>query len=188
MSINNKSVSKVNLGDFKSAGFDRGAGNLKEILWYLTKVAFFLSALPYPNFLKIKLLKLFGARVGNGIVIKPRVNIHFPWKLEIGHNVWIGEEACILNFEKVILGNNVCISQRTFLCGGNHDYRDPAMSYRNGPITVQDGAWVGACCFIGPGVNIGIDTVVSAGSIVSSNLEANGIFKGFPASFVKNRW
>lgn len=188
MSVDNTPVSRVKLGDFKAADFDRGAGSLKEILWYLTKVVFFLSALPYPNLLKIKLLKLFGARVGKGVIIKPRVNIHFPWKLEIGNDVWIGEEAYILNFEKVMLGNNVCISQRAFLCGGNHDYKDPAMSYRNGPITVQDGAWVGACCFIGPGVTIGHDTVVSAASVVTTSLQSNHVVKGNPAVFIKYRW
>lgn len=188
MSIDPNPVSRVKLGDFKSAGFDRGAGTLKEALWYITKVVFFLSALPYPNFLKIKLLKLFGARVGDGVIIKPRVNIHFPWRLLIGNNVWIGEEAYILNFEKVSIGNNVCISQRAFLCGGNHDYKDPEMSYRNGTITVQDGAWIGACCFIGPGITIGYDTVVSAASVVTSSLDSNYIVKGNPAVFVKYRW
>lgn len=188
MSVDTDPVSRVKLGEFKSDGFDRGAGTLKEILWYLTKVVFFLSALPYPNVLKIKLLKLFGAKVGSGVNIKPRVNFHFPWKLEIGNDVWIGEEAYILNFEKVILGNNVCISQRAFLCGGNHDYRDPAMSYRNGPITIQDGAWIGACCFIGPGVTIGYDTVVTAASVVTASLESNEIVRGNPAVFIKYRW
>lgn len=181
-------ASRVKLGDFKPDGFDRGAGKLKEMAWYLTKVAFFLSALPYPNVFKVMLLKLFGAKVGKGLIIKPRVNIHFPWKLEIGENVWIGEEAFILNFEKVIIGNNVCISQRAFLCGGNHDFRNPAMPYRNGPITLQDGVWVGACCFIAPGVNIGTDTVVAATSVVTGSLAANGIFRGNPAIFIKPRW
>ena len=180
--------SRVKLNDFRPDGFDRGAGKIKEVCWYLVKMLFFLSAFPFPSSLKVLLLKLFGGKIGNGVNIKPRVNIHFPWKLSIGDNCWIGEEVFILNFEKVVIGNNVCVSQRAFLCGGNHDFKQPSMPYRNGPITLNDGAWVGASCFVGPGVTIGIDCVVTAGSIVTSNLNNNGIFRGNPAVFIKNRW
>ncbi|WP_300021517.1 colanic acid biosynthesis acetyltransferase WcaF [uncultured Maribacter sp.] len=172
----NTTKSKVRLNEFNSAiGLNRGASKLKEMLWYLTKVLFFLSALPYPSKFKVWLLKLFGAKMGIGIIIKPRVNIHFPWKLEIGNHVWIGEEAFLLNFEQIRIGNNVCISQRSFLCGGNHDYRIPSMPYRNGPIELQDGCWIGACCFIGPNVVIGYDSVITVGSIIVTEIENSKI-------------
>jgi putative colanic acid biosynthesis acetyltransferase WcaF len=116
------------------------------------------------------------------------VNIHFPWKLVVGDHVWIGEEAFLLNFELLSIGNNVCISQRAFLCGGNHDYKTASMPYRNGPITLEDGSWIGANTFIGPNVTIGVDTVVSAGSVVTQSLEGNGIYRGNPVQFIKNRW
>lgn len=181
--------SRVNLGAFNSAvGLERGAGKLKEITWYFIKMIFFLSAMPYPNALKKLLLQLFGARIGKGVVIKPRVNIHFPWKLIVGNDVWIGEEVFLLNFELLTVGDNVCISQRAFLCGGNHDFRIPEMPYRNGPITLMDGCWVGASVFVSPGVTIGTDTVVTAGSVVTANLESNGIYKGNPLVYIKSRW
>lgn len=181
--------SKVRLHDFNPAlGLDRQAGKVKEILWYFTKLLFFLTSFPWPSSFKRGLLRLFGATVGNGLVLKPRVNIHMPWKLEIGNDVWIGEEAFLLNFEKLTIGNNVCVSQRAFLCGGNHNFSDPTMQYRNGPITLQDGCWVGASVFVGPNVTIGTDTVVSVCSVVTKSLPANGVFKGDPATFVKLRW
>ena len=184
-----EATSKVSLKDFDaSVGLDRGASRFKELCWYLIKVIFFLSALPYPSSLKTKLLRIFGAKIGQGLVIKPRVNIHFPWKLEIGNHVWIGEEAFLSNFEKFTIGNNVCISQRSFLCGGNHDYRNPAMPYRNGPITLKDGAWVGACCFIGPNVTIGTDTVITVGSVIVSNQEGNNVITKPIAPQTKVRW
>ncbi|NCD68392.1 WcaF family extracellular polysaccharide biosynthesis acetyltransferase [Mucilaginibacter agri] len=181
-------ISKVKLGAFSATGFNRGAGKIKETIWYLFKMLFFLSAFPFPSSLKCWLLRMFGARVGNGVVIKPRVNIHFPWKLDLGNDVWIGEEALLLNFELLTIGNDVCVSQRAFLCGGNHNYKDPAMPYRNGAITLKDGVWVGACCFVGPGVTVGVDTVVSAGSVVTGDLNANSIYKGNPPVFIKERW
>src|SRR5580698_7643499 len=120
-------------------GLDRGRSRLCEATWYLAKCALFLTPLPFPCRLKCQVLRWFGARVGRGVVIKPRVNIHFPWKLTIGDFAWIGEEAFILNFEPVYIGAHCCISQRAFLCTGNHDHRHPDMPYRNRPITVEDG-------------------------------------------------
>jgi len=182
-------LSKVKLAEFNSGvGLNRGASKLKEVSWYFIKMLFFLTAFPFPNAMKRSLLKIFGAKVGDGVVIKPRVNIHMPWKLSIGNDVWIGEEVFLLNFEPMVIGNNVCISQRAFLCGGNHDYLDPTMPYRNGPITLEDGSWVGAGCFIGPNVTIGTDTIVTAGSIATKSLVANGIYRGNPAEYIKPRW
>ena len=149
---------------------------------------FFISAFPYPSSFKRFILRSFGAKVGKGLIIKPRVNIHFPWKLTVGDDVWIGEEAFLLNFEPLVIGNNVCISQRAFLCGGNHNYKMPSMPYRNGSITLEDGCWIGANCFVGPNLIIGVDTVVSAGSVVTKSLNSNGIYRGNPVEFVKNRW
>ena len=182
-------MSKVRLDLFESKiGLVRSVSKSKEIIWYLIKVLFFLSALPYPSKFKVKILRVFGATVGNGLVIKPRVNIHFPWKLVVGDHVWIGEEAFLLNFELLSIGDNVCISQRAFLCGGNHDYKIPSMPYRNGPITLEEGCWIGANTFVGPNVTIGMDTVVSAGSVVTQSLAGNGIYRGNPVQFIKNRW
>src|SRR5665213_1296234 len=119
---NSEPVSRVHLNDFDpSIGLDRGASKAKEALWYMIKMLFFLSAIPFPSKLKMALLTWFGAKMGRNIVIKPRVNIHMPWKLEIGDYSWLGEEVLILNFELVKIGKNACISQRAFLCCGNHD-------------------------------------------------------------------
>jgi putative colanic acid biosynthesis acetyltransferase WcaF len=182
-------ISKVNLGGFNSrVGLERGAGKLKEISWYFIKMIFFLSAMPYPNSLKRFLLQWFGAKIGLGVIIKPRVNIHFPWKLVVGNNVWIGEEVCLLNFELLTIGDDVCISQRAFLCGGNHDFRIPEMPYRNGPVTLMNGCWIGASVFVSPGVTVGTDSVITAGSVVTANLEPNGIYKGNPLVYIKQRW
>lgn len=181
--------SLVSLSKFNSQiGLDRQVSKSKEIIWYLFKMFFFLSAFPFPYSFKSHILRIFGAKVGNDLVIKPRVNIHFPWKLTIGDNVWIGEEAFLLNFEPLNIGSNVCISQRAFLCSGNHDFRDTSFGYRNGPITLMDGSWVGASVFVGPNVTIGVDSVIAAGSILTKSVGNNGVYQGNPAIFVGNRW
>lgn len=180
---------QVMLSKFNSMnGLDRGKPKLVEIIWYLLKIFFFLSAFPWPMQFKVFVLRAFGARIGKGVVIKPRVNIHFPWKLLIGDYVWLGEETFILNFEPINIGSNVCISQRTFLCGGNHDFKDPSFSYRNEPIVIEEGAWVGAQVFVAPGVTIKKNAVISAGSIVYSDIPANMVCSGNPCTPIKYRW
>jgi putative colanic acid biosynthesis acetyltransferase WcaF len=171
-----------------SKGLVRGRSLPVEVLWYVCKSAFFLTAFPWPMSLKRSLLTVFGGKIGEGVVVKPRVNIHFPWKLRIGAQAWLGEEVFILNFEPVSIGAHACISQRAFLCTGNHDFRDPAMSYRNRPITVGDGAWVGAQCFVGPGVTIGVDAVATAGSVVVSDLPPATVCSGNPCAPRAQRW
>jgi putative colanic acid biosynthesis acetyltransferase WcaF len=182
-------MTRVRLDQFQpDATLERGRARGVETLWYLCKCVFFLSPLPWPQGLKAWLLKCFGAKIGEGVVIKPRVNIHFPQKLVIGSHSWIGEEVFILNLEPVTIGAHCCISQRAFLCTGNHDFRDPLFPYRGAPIVVEDGVWVGAAVFVGPGITIGTDAVVTAGSVVAGNLPAGMICSGNPCVPTKKRW
>jgi putative colanic acid biosynthesis acetyltransferase WcaF len=169
-------------------GLNRGRPLWIEAAWYMVKCFVFLSPLPWPSRLKCALLRLFGADVGTHVYIKPRVNLHFPWKARIGDYAWIGEEVFILNFEPVSIGAHCCISQRAFLCTGNHDYRQPEMPYRNRPIRVENGAWIGAQVFVAPGVTIGTDTVVAAGSIVTLDLPPGMVCSGNPCRPHKPRW
>lgn len=167
---------------------DRGRPRWVEALWYLFKCAFFLSALPWPGGLKRGLLRRFGAKVGTGVYIKPRVNIHFPWKLQIGDHSWIGEEVFLLNLEPIVIGAHCCISQRAFLCTGNHDFKSPSMPFRNRAIVVEDGAWIGAQVFVGPGIVIGSEAVIAAGSVVTRNQPKQMLCAGNPCAAVGPRW
>lgn len=181
--------SRVRLAEFgKNNDFERGRGKAVEIFWYLIKCFFFLSPLPWPSSIKVRILRVFGAKVGSGVYIKPRVNIHFPWRLEIGDDAWIGEEANLLSFELIKIGANCCVSQRAFLCCGNHDYRISHMPYRNAPITLKDGSWVGAQVFVGPGAVLGYDSIAVAGSVLSGEIPDGEIYGGNPAKFLRRRW
>jgi putative colanic acid biosynthesis acetyltransferase WcaF len=182
-------VTRVRLDLFdRRKGLDRGRSTVVESMWYAVKCVFFLTAWPYPSRFKCFVLRLFGARIGRGVVIKPRVNILFPWKLAIGDFSWIGEEVWILNFEPVTIGAQCCLSQRAYLCAGNHDYREPDFRYRNRPITVGDGAWIGAQVFVAPGIEIGFESVITAGSVVTSDQPAEKVCGGNPCVPLKDRW
>jgi putative colanic acid biosynthesis acetyltransferase WcaF len=177
----------VDLSSYSVARFDRGAGRFRESIWLL--VSLFLFRLCPFSFSPIKraVLRAFGAKIGRGVVIKPQVKITFPWKLEIGDFVWLGEECWLLNLDRIIIGSNVCISQRAFLCTGNHNYRLKTFDLIVKPISIEDGAWLGAGCWVGPGVKIGSHAVLAAGSLMTSDMEPWGIYQGNPAAFIKQR-
>jgi putative colanic acid biosynthesis acetyltransferase WcaF len=120
-------------------------------------------------------------------VIKPQVKITFPWKLTMGDYVWLGEECWLLNLEKIVIGNNVCISQQAQLCTGSHNYKRPTFDLIVAPITVEDGAWLAASCWVGPGVTVGTHAVLTAGSVAAKSLEPWGIYRGNPALFLRQR-
>lgn len=179
---------RVRNDHFVTTGLDRGRGRVTEAIWYLIKCVFFLSPLPWPSRLKIEILRFFGSELDSGVVIKPRVNIHLPWKLKVGEFTWLGEEVFILNLERVEIGSHCCISQRAFLCTGNHCYDDPAMAYRNRPIVIEDGVWIGAQSFVAPGVRIKTDAVITAGSVVLKEMPEQTICSGNPCEPRKPRW
>ncbi len=152
-----------------------GSGNFKLLrkiqigTWFCVQNLIF-SASFFPSSLRSFLLKLFGASVGSGVYIRRGVRIHFPWNLEIGDHCWIGEEVWFINHEKVTIGSNVCISQRSIICSGGHDYRSASLAYAHKPVLIKDGAWVCLDAKVLPGVTIGECSVVSAGEIARKSL------------------
>ena len=178
---------RVGLSGYRVTGFDRGAGVLKEGLWLIVSLVLFRLCPFSFSALKRLTLRAFGGRVGKGVVIKPQVKITFPWKLEMGDHVWLGEECWLLNLERITIGNNVCISQRAFLCTGSHNHKLPTFDLITKPITVENGAWIGAGAWIGPGVVVGADSVLSAGSVATKDLVPGGIYRGNPAVFLRPR-
>jgi len=175
----------MQLRDYTTGGFDRGRPLWFEVLWLVVKCLFFLNPAPWPSALRVALLRAFGAKVGQGVVVRSQVNVTFPWRLSIGDHVWIGEEVLILSLAQVALESNVCLSQRAFLCTGSHDFRAPKFDLITKPITVRGGSWVAAQAFIAPGVEIGEGSMVAAGSVVLENVPAKTLVRGNPAVVVK---
>jgi len=175
----------INLATFNNAGFDRGASAYREALWWMTRSLLFSTWFPIPSRIKVAVLRLFGARVGVGVVIRGRVNITFPWKLEIGDHVWIGDETLILSLAEVKIGSSVCLSQRAFLCTGSHDHTKAAFNLTTKPIVIEDGCWVGAQAFIGPGVTLKQNTVCAAGAVVVKDAGPDELIGGNPAKLIR---
>lgn len=177
----------IDLSRFNNNWYNPGRGLFTRTIWYFVNALFLQNSLNPSSGLKIFFLKAFGAKIGNGVVLKPSINVKYPWNLEIGDYSWIGEGGGLDSLAPIKIGNNCCISQNTYLCTGNHDWADPAFGLIVKSITVEDGVWVGARVTVLPGVTIGSHSVLTAGSVVSQNTEPNMIYAGNPAQPVKAR-
>lgn len=174
-------LSKFDVGSYKSAP------RWKVLLWYPINYLIFDSIIPWPYTFKAALLRLLGAKVGQGLIIKTKVRIKNPWYLHIGANCWIGESVWIDNLVMVEIGDNVCLSQGALLLTGNHDYTLTDFPYRLGKIKLEDGVWIGAKSVVCPGVKCKSHSILTVNSVASKNLEARGIYTGNPAIFCKWR-
>lgn len=177
----------TNLSLYTTGDFDIGAGPLKRILWYLTNILFFMNPLNPVSKLKVLLLKMFGAKIGIGVNIKPSVNIKYPWKLAVGDFTWIGEKAWIDNLAPVTIGKNCCISQGAMLLCGNHNFKKSTFDLIVKEIVLEDGAWVGAHAVVTPGVICRSHSVLAVNSVATRELEPYSIYQGNPAVKVKDR-
>ncbi|MEO6637005.1 MAG: WcaF family extracellular polysaccharide biosynthesis acetyltransferase [Ginsengibacter sp.] len=159
----------------------------KRFLWYGVNGFVFNSSL-FPVYgLKVLLLKVFGAKLGKNVFIKPYVNIKYPWFLQTGDNVWIGENVWIDNLAMIRIGNNVCLSQGCMLLCGNHDYTVSTFDLVVKEITLEDGVWIGARATVCGGVVCKDHAVLAVNSVATQQLEAMGIYQGNPATRVKDR-
>lgn len=178
---------KTDLSRFSNSWYSPQAGIVKRLLWFCVNAAFFINPLFAFNGFKLFLLRQFGAKIGKGVVIKPAVNIKYPWLLSIGDNCWIGENTWIDNLAEVSIESNVCISQGAFLLCGNHNYKKPTFDLEIGKILLEEGVWIGAKAVVCPGVTCHSHAVLSVGSIATSNLEAYWVYQGNPAQKLRER-
>lgn len=125
----------------------------------------------------VVILRLFGARIGKDVRIKPYCNIKYPWKLRVGDHTWIGEHCWIENLATVRIGKNVCLSQGSMLLTGNHNYKKPGFDLITVPITLEDGVWIGAKAIVCPGVQVASHAVLSVGSTATKNLKAYCVYQ-----------
>lgn len=133
------------------------------------------------------ILRIFGARLGLGGRFKPGLCISYPWNLHVGDYCWLGESVWIDSLDSVTIGNNVCISQGSYLCTGNHNYKKPSFDLCLGAIAIGSESWIGAKSIVAPSCVIGDGAVICIGSVVAGNIPALGVVRGNPAVLVSRR-
>jgi putative colanic acid biosynthesis acetyltransferase WcaF len=187
METNTANIVKVDLSKFNNDWYSPGASLVKRGLWFFINSFFFINPLNPFSGLKTALLRAFGSRVGKGVVIKPNVNIKYPWKLIISNNVWIGEGVWIDNLAPVFIGNNTSISQGALLLTGSHNYKNVTFDLIVKEIILEDGVWIGAKSIVCPGVTCGSHSILTVGSVATKNLEPYAIYQGIPAEKKRRR-
>jgi putative colanic acid biosynthesis acetyltransferase WcaF len=177
----------MRLNDYSRDSYQIGAPFWKRVLWYFVGSPLVQSkGLPF-SFLKVFVLKRFGAKIGRKVRIKGGVQVKFPWKLSIGDYAWIGENAWIDNLAEVYIGAHCCLSQAVYLCTGNHDWNKTNFDLIVKPIHLSNHVWLGAKSMVAPGVNISEGAVLTLGSVATKDLEPWSIYRGNPALFVRKR-
>jgi putative colanic acid biosynthesis acetyltransferase WcaF len=177
----------VDLSRFENTAYHPGASLLRRSLWFFFGLPLLRSSLLPSSAFRRWLLRIFGAEVGRGTVIKPGFRVKYPWFLRTGAHCWLGEDAWIDNLGMVSLGDNVCLSQGAYLCTGNHDWTDPVFALIVGPIEVGSGAWIGARASLAPGTVVGDGAIVSFGAVAHGTIPAFEIHAGNPARPVGRR-
>jgi len=180
-------MNEVRLREYDNSWYHPGKSKLWQLAWFFLGSPILRSAiLPFSS-IRVRLLRLFGAQIGSGVVIKPGVSIKYPWHLKVGNDTWIGERCWIDNLTTVRIGSDVCVSQGAYLCTGNHNWSDPAFGLAVEPILLNNGSWVGAKAFIAPGIVLGEASVAAAGSVITKNIPPFAIYAGNPAVFARKR-
>ncbi|MDP2024895.1 WcaF family extracellular polysaccharide biosynthesis acetyltransferase [Sulfuriferula sp.] len=176
----------MRLDQFNNAGYQRGRSSLVEAAWLVVQALLVRSFIP-GSFHRRILLRMFGARIGTGVVIKPGVRVKFPWRLDVGAHSWIGEGVWIDNLADVKIGAHCCLSQDAYLCTGSHDWSKTTFDLVIAPIVIGEGAWIAARAVIAPGVFVGRGAVLGLSSLATVSLQENGIYQGVPAKLVRHR-
>ncbi|WP_144016163.1 acetyltransferase [Demequina sp. NBRC 110052] len=154
--------------------------------WGLVEWLLVTNALQVSSRVRVAALRAFGAKIGSGVIYRPRTRVKFPWKLEIGDDCWIGEGVWIHNQDQVTIGHDVVISQETFITTGSHAHRrDMALVTR--PVVIEPGAWITARCIVTGGVMVGRSSLMSPGSVARNSVEPGRVVAGNPARPIADR-
>jgi putative colanic acid biosynthesis acetyltransferase WcaF len=151
-----------------------GRSRFVVYLWGACELLFVYNPWQISSSLRVRILRLFGAEIGPGVIFRPRTRVRFPWKLHIGAHSWIGEGVWFHNQDHIYIGHDVVISQETFLTTGSHAHRvDMALITR--PIHIEAGAWITSRCTILGGSMIGRSSLIQPMTVVSGEVAQNSV-------------
>jgi putative colanic acid biosynthesis acetyltransferase WcaF len=161
--------------------------NFKRALWMVVRASLFRPSFHNWYAWRRFLLRSFGAKVGDGVRVRPTAAVEIPWNLELADNVIVGDYAILYSLGKITIGRATMISQYAHLCAGTHDYTSRKYPLLRPPIVVGEEAWIAADAFVGPGVTIGDRAVVGARATVMKDVAAEQVVVGPTAQAIKTR-
>lgn len=156
-------------------------------LWWIVQALFFHTSPQVCYGWRRFLLRLFGARIGKGVIIRPSVTVTYPWKLTIGDWSWIGDQVTLYTLGEIIIEDNAVVSQHSYLCTGSHDHTRVTFDIWALPIRIESEAWLATNVFVGPGVTVGSAAIVGACSVTFKDVPAGMICAGNPLRVIRPR-
>lgn len=160
---------------------------LARVIWGFTYIILFKYTPKPLHSWRSFLLRCFGAKVGKGVHVYPKVLIWAPWNIEIGDETGIANGVMLYSQGKILIGNRVVISQGSHLCTGTHDYTKMGFPLYTKPIKIGDFAWLAAEVFVHPGIEIKEGCVIGARAVITKNMPAWMVCSGNPCSAIKER-
>ncbi len=170
----------VNLDTYDQSWYNPGRPKGVIMLWWLLQALVFPLTLHAHHAPRRWLLRRFGAKIGQGVVIRPTARFTYPWHITLGDHSWIGDDVVLYSLAPITIEDHCVVSQKSYLCTGSHDIHDPHFGLQVAPIILEPGVWVATDCFIAPGVTVGANSVVGARSSVFKSLPAGQICYGNP--------
>lgn len=175
------------LSQFELPDGFRGRSAFSVQLWWLVQASLFAWSPQFMYRFRVFLLRCFGARIGRHCLIRPTARVTYPWFIDLGDNVWIGDDVVLYSLGRISLGDNVVVSQRSYICAGDHDYKRVSFPIRARPVVIEAEAWIATDVFVGPGRTIGRGAVVGARSSVFRDVPAGYVCCGSPCEPVAKR-
>lgn len=176
-----------NLQDFRLPEGFRGRSAVYVQLWWFVHATFFCLSPQIMYGWRNFLLRLFGAKIGCDVRIRPTVEITYPWKLSIGKGSWIGDHVRLYTLGNVEIQENVVVSQECYLCTASHNTSSATFDTFAKKICIESESWLATDVFVAPGVRIGHGAVIGARSSVFSDIPPMMICYGYPAKSVRSR-
>jgi len=133
------------------------------------------------------LLRCFGAKIHPRAGVYSSCKVYAPWNLILERNAWLGPDVICYNADLIHLGEDVTVSQYSYLCTASHNINSREHELITAPIVIEKDAWVGADAFVCMGVTIHEGAVVGATASVYKDVEAWTVVGGNPAKFIKKR-
>ncbi|WP_019505446.1 hormogonium polysaccharide biosynthesis acetyltransferase HpsU [Pleurocapsa sp. PCC 7319] len=174
--------SLVDLSSYNLSNFNLGKPKWFVMVWWLIQALLFPLSLHNHNNFRCFILRLFGAKIGKDVVIRPTARITYPWKVDIGNYTWIGDDVVFYSLDQIKIGSHCVISQKSYLCTGSHNIEDKSFSLITAPISIGNGTWIATDCFVAPGISVGSNSVIGARSSVMKSIPARQVAWGSPCT------
>jgi putative colanic acid biosynthesis acetyltransferase WcaF len=178
--------SPIDLSKATNGDFTMGRSKVWIGLWILAEYLFVSNPLQLSSTVRIAVLRAFGAKIGDGVIMRPRLRVKFPWRLTVGERCWIGEGVWFHNQGQITVGADTVVSQESFITTGSHEL-SRTMDLVVKPVIIGSGVWITSRCMVLQGLHIGDNAVVLPGAVVSCSLDPQGIYGGVPAKFISRR-